>query len=83
MATRIKKTYGEADMLTTEKEQQLLDSLKWFANWHTPTPEESVLVTFLTGRFRTYTKDARRFLRQAEKMGLVKIRGGDVTINVK
>ncbi len=83
MATRIKKTYGEADMLTTEKEQHLRESLKWFADWHTSTPKESVLVTFLTGRFQTFTKDARRILRQAEKMGLVKIRGGDVTINVK
>ena len=83
MTTRIKKTYGAADMLTAEKEQHLRDSLKWFANWHTTTPEESVLITFLTGRFRTFTKDARRILRQAELMGLVKIRNDVVTINVK
>ena len=80
MTTKIKKTYGEADMPAEDKEQQLRKSLRWFAEWHTPTPDESVLVTFLTGRFQTFTKDARRILRQAEKMGLVKIRNDVVSI---
>lgn len=76
MTTKIKKTYFEADMLTAEKEQQLLDSLKWFANWHGNNKLGSVLTTFLTGAFKVPVKEAMKILKDAVKLKLVKFVNG-------
>lgn len=64
-------------------DKELIKHLQWFASWHGRTTTVSVMSNFLTGRYRITDKDARRILRQAEKMGLVKIRNDVATIVVK
>ena len=63
-------------------DNDLLEFLQWFAGWHGLEPvAASVMITAMTGHFKTHPKAADRLLTRCRKMMMVEVTDGVVTIH--
>lgn len=64
-------------------DEVLKDFCRWFARYHKTVASVSVVTTAMCGHLHTYTKAANEMQKRCERLKLMSVEDGTVTINKK